>query len=307
MLALLDESQWRLEPDDRFVQPTAGPWRDYILSDYEPRADPRGRLHSSSLLRYFLRAYGLLELWPIVTHVRTLVGADETVWGAKCWAESPGAMLRHAGIELYFYNRTRNAPGNPKSVSRLVGGLAPELRIDSRVDEALPYMMCSLELDAGILRAPQSPGFRIYVAGDRRKQGYDGVSYLVQGSTLVRENLYQFYRAPSEETEFRARLAESVHATQAESRQRLAPEEFSDCFTFCFSQKRFSDAVYFSRIDTGRLAAFLATHMPGPLPRVLELEAPQFAHLSWDVGLDFASPDGGRTSHVVKVGFYGFF
>lgn len=306
VLTVVDECEWRLRSDERVAQPASGPFRDYILSDYEPLTDPSGRAHSSTLLRYFLRVYGLIGLWPVLSRVRDFVGADETVWGAKCWAQAPGSAFDRAGIELYFYNRSRNAPGNRKSVTALVKALEHEIRIESSLRESVPYMMCSLELDVDVLAYRRSGGFRIYVSGDRRRHGYDGVSYLVRGNRLHRENIYQFYRAPSEEAEFRSRLAESLHAPSEEVRRALAPAELDDCFTFCFAQKRFGDAVYFSRIDTGRLLAFVTAHMPGPLPRVLELETAEFAHLRWDVGLDFVRGEDGSTARVTKAGFYGF-
>lgn len=301
---MTSESEWQLRAEDHVAQSTTGPFRDYILSDYEPLADPRGRLHSSSLLRYFLRVNGLTGLWPVVVRVREMLGADETVWGAKCLATSPASALDRSSVELYFYNQTRNAPGNPKSVTALAAGLSDLLRIDSRVDESLPYMMCSLELDAELLASGQSPGFRIYLAGDRRKQGYDGVSYLVRGRVLERENLYQFYRFPGERSDFRARLAQSVHAPANATQGTLTPAELDACFTYCFAQKRFSDAVYFSRIDTTQLSWFFSRYLPGPLPRVLPSEASRFSHLCWDVGTDFTIASDGLT-HVTKASFYG--
>jgi hypothetical protein len=100
-------------------------------------------------------------------------------------------------------------------------------------------------------------------------------------------------------------LAESVHARSDDARRAMAPEELVSCFTLCFAQKRWSDAVYFSRIDSDRLLGFLESRMPGPLVRVVQREAEQLAHLRWDVGLDFASTDGERSTHVTKASFYG--
>lgn len=305
MLEFVDERDWELRPDERVPQPAPGRFRDYVLTDYEPLADPAGRLHSSTLLRYFSRVHRLEALAPLLARVRELVGEDETVWGVKYWAEPPSLVFDHAGIELYFYNRDRNRAGNPKSVARLTEGLRPLLRTEGSAPEHLPYLMCSIELDARVLASGRSEGFRVYVPGDRRKQGYDGVSYLARSTRLERENLYQFYRAEGEAAEFRARLAESVHARSDDVRRALAPQELVSCFTLCFAQKRWSDAVYFSRIDTDRLLRFLSQRMPGPLAGVVQREAAQLAHLRWDVGIDFASTDGGRSTHVTKAGFYG--
>jgi hypothetical protein len=293
-----------LHDTDRLPQPPGGPLRDYILTDYAPVCDPAGRLHSVSVLRHFLRVHGLTGLWPIITRCQELLGPDETVWGTKYLPDGS------ASIELYFYvirEREDAAAKKRKTVSHLVAGLADVVQIDSRLDERLDYFMCSLELDRSVVDTGKSAGFRIYVSGNRRVEGYDGISYWVKGDELLQENYYLFYRADTELEAARARFAGSVRAGGAESRGRLFPAWLASCFTVCFATKRFTDALYFSRVDTPQLLRFLDQYMPGPVTDMLRGEQDAFAHLRWDVGYDFTtSATDSTTAKVLKAGFYGF-
>lgn len=289
---------------DQLPQKHAGPFRDYILTDYQPVCDPAGRLHSASVLRHFLRVHDLSGLWPVIERCQSLLGPDETVWGTKYLPDGS------ASIELYFYvirDREDAAAAKRKSVSSLVAGLAGVVEVDSRLDERLSYFMCSLELDRSVVETGKSPGFRIYVNGNRRVDGYDGISYWVKGEELIQENYYLFYSAQTELADARARFAGSVRAGNADSRGALFPAWLSACFTVCFATKRFSDALYFSRIDTPQLLRFMDQYMPGPVADMLHAHQDAFAHLRWDVGYDFATTStDSTTAKVLKAGFYGF-
>ncbi len=295
-----------LHDADRIPQPAGEPLRDYVLSEYAPAADPAGGLHSQSLFRAFLREHDLLEgVWPLVERVVAHLGAGETVWGVKLVDGEPA-------LELYFYDeRRRSSPEEhqrrPKSVGALVRALAPALAIDSQLDEAIDYFMCSLELDRETLASGRSPGFRIYVRGNRREEGYDGISYFVRGRELLQENYYLFYRAQEEWDQARARFAASVRAGRGASRARLLPPRMRECFTICFATKRFTDALYFSRVSTDELARFCEDHMDPGLAALVRTHRDELAHLRWDVGYDFCTAaDDGAESVIHKAGFYGY-
>jgi hypothetical protein len=293
----------RLDATDRLPVGGSTRFRDYILTAYEPRCDPRGRLHAASLLRHLLREAGLLErAWPICAALRAHLGDDETVWGVKY----AGAAT---SLELYFYNFDENAPGNPKSVSALSRALAPWLCFDSAIDETQKYFMCSFELDAGALASGRGGHFRIYCgSGDRDRKGC-GFSYRLEGSAPVLENHYWFYRADraAELADAIRRLEASPRVRRRRWRKRLLPQELRDCFTICYAVKPRSDALYFSRVATAQLGAFLAAQRrerPARLVELLEHHADDLAHLSWDVGFDFDAEAGdGPVLH--KLGIHG--
>ena len=284
---------------DRIAQPVGQVLQDYVLTPYAPRAPLAGRLHSVSLLRHFLRARGLLDgVWPIVMRLREHLGDGQTVWGVK--RDAAGRF----GVELYFYNHCRNAPGSPMAVSRLAGVLRELIDIPDALDESLPYLMCSLELDAERLAARRSEGFRIYLPGVRTADGHDGISYIVSREGLIRENRYSFYQAATELPAVQARMATSLHG--AADREALLPALFSRCYTICYAEKRTADALYFSRITTRQLRTFVRTYMPGPLSEALQAHRAEFAHLCWDVGYDFQRRPTASQSRIVKAGLYGF-
>jgi hypothetical protein len=290
-----------LHPADRVEERADTRHRDYILTDYEPAADPAGRLHSSSVLHHALRAYGMLdEVRPILETVERYLGRDETVWGFKT------DRSHDIGLELYFYNFTRNAPPNPKRVSALVRQLQPLLSIESQVDEGLPYFMCSLDLGREMLRSRRSSAFRIYLSGERLRDGYDGISYLVAGSELRLENYYTFYRAAEQLEDVRARASASIRSGDEGSCRALLPEHLSDCHAICYATKPLCDALYFSRISTPALTRALTEHFPGPLVELFRSHPDDFAHLRWDLGYDFRlTQPGSTTACVDKVGLYG--
>ena len=292
---------------DRLRMPQGpGPLHDYIRRPYAPAADPAGRAASESVLRWFLETEGLDGLWPVITRFRELLGPGETVWGVKQLPDG------RAGVELYVYDlardgqRTPKGPGDPRSVSALVAGLAPLLDVDSQLDDhRAAYLMCSLELDAQVLHSGRSPGFRIYTPGDRRVHGYDGLSWLVAGRELVRENSYLFFRAQDELAAVRAQVQNSPRGAAAVD--DLLDPGLCDCFTICFAHKRDGDALYFSRVHTDQLLPWMERRWPGPLCHLLRARRDDLCHLRWDLGLDFAVPSHDLSQVTVrKVGLYGF-
>ncbi len=293
----------------RQPQPLPAVLRDYVRTDYPPVCDPRGKAASHSLLRYYLLREGLFDgLWPIVERFVELLGPGETVWGFKRLPRGG------TGVELYVYDPRREASqqpkgrDNPRSVTQLVQGLSPILDVNSRLDDNhVAYHMCSLSLDARVAETGHSEGFRIYPTGDRRRHGYDGLSYHVDGDRLVRENSYLFFRAAEELDQVRALVDVSLRAGNAASRAALLDPDLCRCWTICFSNKAHGDALYFSRIDIDQLLGALPRFWPGYLERLLQARRHELDHLRWDLGIDFTTP--GTELHDVcidKVGLYGF-
>ena len=286
-----------LQSSDRVAQPPGERLRDYVLRPYPPVVDPTGRAHSVTLLRWFLREAGLMDAWPIVQRCRAYLGDGETVWGIKRAADG------RLGMELYFYRDQGSVDASKKTATALAAALADHITIDTRLDESLTYVMCSLEITAEVLAEKRSEGFRIYTPGTRPVHGHDGVSWLATGQRLLRENTYHFYSAAEELHLVEAQLRDSVRGGRD---LRLLPRGLTDCYTICFASKREADTLYFSRVTTRQARATLKTLWP-PVSELLLANRGDFAHLRWDVGYDFTAPAEALERAVIqKVGLYGY-
>ena len=284
-------SQTILHQKDRIPQ-RKGPLMDYVLTRYEPLTDMNNKWHSMSLLFHFLRLHGMQEPMKAILKALYLhLGPNQIVWGIKYSFGRPC-------IELYFYNHCRNAKGNPMSISKLVSVLRPYLDIASVMDETVPYIMCSLELTPDHLQRKKSEGFRMYLSGDQKQQGYDGVSFLITEKEHVRENEYCFFYDKQD-----AYLQQLLRASQYISpyMEQAFPDRYADCFSICFSKKDSGDALYFSRIPTKQLCHFAKLYFPNCISPVLEAYPDKFSHLCWDIGYDVTIP-----FDIRKVGVYGF-
>jgi hypothetical protein len=287
--------------EDRILETNATRHRDFVLEDYEPISDPVGSLHPASVLRYALREAGLFdEFWPIVERIREAIGHDETVWGIKRAGEGP--LL----FELYFYNKMKKSAGCGKSATGLSKLLAPFMTINSLVDEAIPYSMCSLDLDKPLAESKQSSGFRIYIGGASDARRHESFSYLVSGSDYLLENHYTFYYIPWEMPEVRDRLSFSVRSGDTDSQIALLPEPLYDCYKIYYSTKPRYDGIYFSRVNTQQLIWFMSRYFPGSIHKMLQHHILELGHLRWDVAYDFTRPSPyTRTTNIEKVAFYG--
>jgi len=291
-----------LHTDDRIVESASTRHRDYILTDYAPRCDPVGRLHPACILRHALRATRQLDaLWPVIEALKQHLGPEQTVWGLKY---TPSGL----SVELYLYNNANNPPGHPMALSELSRVLAPHLALDAGKASALPYFMASFELDAAQLAARTSSGFCIYVGTGDKSRTPGAFSYRVSADGLAMENHYAFYYAerPQEMRDLHARVALSPRAGGEPWRATLVPEYLLECRTVCFAVKPRHDGLYYSRVSSEQLCAFLERHLPGPVLDALCEEPDAFAHLRWDVGFDFAAiPGDGTPPSLTKIGIYG--
>jgi hypothetical protein len=288
-----------LHPDDRLTTATTTRHRDYILTAYEPRCDPTGKLHAASLLRHVLRQEGLLEAWPLCARLQEHLGEDETVWGFKY---GPAGF----SLELYFYNFDQNAPGNLKSVTALSEALSPLLKFDSHMDESQPYFMCSFEIDAATMARGDGGHFRVYIrSGDKNRQQC-GFSYRLEGDALVLENHYWFYlvEKPGDLEDAVRRVRESPRSGDKTCWSTLLPKYLRECFTICYAVKPRSDSLYYSRVSTAQLARFVATQRP-ELQQLLLSHEGDLEHLSWDIGFDFAAASSASSLTIEKFGVHG--
>lgn len=273
-----------IRQEDRILVTSSTRHRDYIATAYEPRTDPIGKLHSTSVLRALLREHDLLSAWPICERLQSRLGREETVWGFKLGPET-------ASLELYFYNFDQNGPDNPKSVMRLSEALSEQLRFSAGMDEKQPYFMCSFELTREGLETGSGGSFRIYVGSGDEERRECAFSYRVEPTSHPLENHYWFYRAdrPAELGDAIRRLKRSPRAGQKGAWGRLMPRHLRACFTICYAVKPNADGLYYSRISNEQLIAFLEEHRPGMLCDLLAAHAHELDHLRWDLGFDFAA------------------
>lgn len=285
-----------LHPADRIPETGTSRFRDYILTDYPPRAAPEGRLRSESVYRWALREHGLLDrCWPAVTALQQHLGLDQTVWGIK-WG--PAGFT----TELYFYNNASNPADHPMQCTTLSKVLAPWLSIDSVVDESLPYFMCSIDLDDRALDDP-ALGWCIYLGSGERRRKQSGFSYRVHGLHHTLENHYWFYDPKTELDEVARRLKHSPRI-RANAHDRAVPLYMLDCHTVCVAIKPVHDGFYMSRLTTEQARRFCAEHGLHALAALFTTHADDLAHLCWDIGYDVRLDDAG-TEHIEKVGVYG--
>jgi hypothetical protein len=298
-----------LHPDDRVPVGPGTKHRDYILTDYTPVVDPAGLLQPVSLLRGALRDAGLLEPFAIIeAALRAELGPDETVWGLKY--DSDGLQ----SVELYFYAAPKIPGRGDRSVSRITAVLTSlGLDVPGGVDEALPYFLCSVDLDRRALLDGECRGFRVYVQSGETDRVPCGISYRVNLDGYHLENHYWFYRA-GETHDAHARLTASPHAGGGAAHAALICPSLLPCHTICFATKPRADGLYFSRLTTSQTLGFLAESSPQTaeatetLRSLLTSHRAEFAHARWDLGFDFHAPSP-TADHapIHKVGLHGIF
>jgi hypothetical protein len=275
----------RCEPGDRFA--------DYVLEPYAPRAPFVGKLRSVSLFYAALAEAGVArEGEQLVERVRALLGPFRTVWGVKVEGSPP----RVAGFELYFYDRARAHAD--LSIARVTGGLSPLLTLDAEEPRPLPWHMFSVAFTPEALATGGRASLHVYL---------DMRSYELVGREPVLENIYTFHDPARDVDEVLHRLRSSIHVdARGPLLGKLLPPYLVRCGTVCVANKRASDAVYFSRVETPAVLELFARHAwPARLSRLLAEHAPSLDHLLWCVGVDVRGGPSGL--EVRKSGVYGSF
>src|SRR5690606_30312403 len=125
-------------------------------------------------------------LEPALRAVQRSLGPDLTVWGVK-W---DGARL---WSEIYVYDPQKEDPA--ATLSGLTATLEPFLEVKPRVDEAVPYVMVSIDLDDAVVARGCIDEVNLYLTGDL---GHAGRSYQLRSDDIELTNTYRFLQAKPE-------------------------------------------------------------------------------------------------------------
>lgn len=298
------------------------PARNYCLWDY-PRPAPvpaQGGLRSEALLWLALQAAGLspqdLLRWQrLVQGLQQALGRFATVYGVK-WQPVQGS---HSGVgagawawELYVYDYARQR--RTASATRLLDLLQSlGVRCEVEVNEALPYFMASVDIDAALLRGERALEVVHLYLGNPGSALSSGISYAATGrgpqARRTLENLYFFFDGGS--AEGRAATARKIQASAQVDFERVPldqawPPELRACRSTCVAHKSGHDCVYASGIGIDQLLWFLRRHGHAPaLVQAVLHRREALSHLLFDVGADYAERDG--RLQVLKTGWYGVF
>jgi hypothetical protein len=274
---------------------------DFAFHEYEPRRNPQGRLHSATLLRYFLRQQNLVDhVWPIINRLWDHLGRDEVVWGAK-WTNS-----NFHSFELYFYNWKVLRRRHRRTLSSLRTVLRPWLDDISAADEGSSYEICSFDIDESFHRTHRASGAHIYIPAEDIVQHRDFFSYGIHPEGLKLENHYATFFAKGGTNKVRQRLGLSVHTRNNQARTAVLPSQLCQCFRISYVTKPTCDGLYFNRITTKQATWFAQQFLPKHVARIFETNANLFDHLFFDVAYDFsASHRRGNPVEFRKFGIYG--
>jgi hypothetical protein len=294
-MAELGRTEWLADP--RLRAGSTDRYFDYCLEPYPPRRPLSDRSRrSEAFLWASLEHAGLREpMEPLLEAIRASVGRDMTVWGVKL---DRGQLW----WELYFYDPRDELPAS--KVEGLRETLAPWVRITPELS-GQRYMMVSFDLDGPTLDRGTIDQVDLYLTGTPE---HAGRSYAATGApaTFELRNTYRFLD-PKREIDILLPLLEASVFADLRDEKRLAQAllpRFFPCKRICAAKKRDRDGIYFSGIAIDQLADFLERFdYPEPL-RALATEHEQaFAHLSFDIGIDYRQ-EGMRLVYP-KSSFYG--
>jgi hypothetical protein len=275
------------------------PALDYCLWPYEPPAPPKpGALQSSALLYHSFAVAGVPErMIALCETLRRAVGPFGTVWGVK---HASGRL----SWEFYFYDYARmNRRFSTAAFKRATAGL---LDVTAPTGDDHPYFMFSVEVDARHLTGEVPVDqFDIYI-GNPDSAVSSGICYgLSPGGTEMR-NFYFFFDARKHFHAIREKIVSNAHVPLRRLRiEDVLWLEMERAQTIVVANKRFNDALYFSRIPVDELLHFLGRlDFPAPLRAFARDNREGFAHLLFDVGYDYApKPEGGI--RYLKGSYYG--
>jgi hypothetical protein len=188
----------------------------------------------------------------------------------------------------------------PITYRQVARALSPTLRIAHPPPPHAPWIMFSLDVGDEALARRRADVLHLYLLS--------GFSFDIDGAGARHANHYKFFET-SELDRLRELLGHLSNGMLHGSAcgfdfQRVLPPELVACRTICLAIKPLSDAVYFAGVTTAQLLWFLRTHgWPERTAAFVEQRADDFAHLRWDVGLDFTSRDGKIV--WTKTGLYG--
>ena len=281
-----------------FTAPFDG-YFNYCLWPYQPVATTEGKLRSVNLLFQAFQVAGINpRVLELVAALRAALGAFQTVWGVKFQG---GRLL----FEFYFTDYARRE--RKLSATAVLKTLATLVHVSVKVNEHLPYFMCSLDVDDDLLTGQrQLDEVQLYI-GNPGSQVSSGIAYAVRNMESVLRNFYFFFDARKnlEEAAAKVLCSAQLDATQVHIDQVFLPP-LRHCHTLCVANKPRHDGVYFSGITVEQLLFFLREfRYPAALTGFVHDQKSLLDHLLFDVGFDYTSR--GQEVIVAKSGFYGVF
>lgn len=275
------------------------PALDYCLWPYEPPA-PVGRdaWRSSALLYHSFAVAGVPErMIALCDALRRAVGPFRTVWGVK---HAAGRL----SWEFYFYDYARmQRRFSTAGFRRATAGL---LEVAAPTSDDHPYFMFSVEVDERHLtaRVPVEQ-FDLYI-GNPGSAVSSGICYGLSRQGMEMRNFYFFFDALRHAQDIREKIISTAHVPWRSLRlDDVLWPEMRRAQTIVVANKRFNDALYFSRIPVDELLIFLdRLDFPASLRAFARENRDRFLHLLFDVGYDYAAAtDGGL--HYPKGSYYG--
>jgi hypothetical protein len=236
--------------------------------------------------------------YALVETLRDAIGPFRTVFGIK-WAQG------RLGWEFYFYDYLRLK--RQVSAERVLDALEPLAGSTVRLNEALPYFMFSLDIDAELLRGARSVDLIHMYVGNPGSSVSSGIAYGVEAAQVTLENFYFFFDAVTDRAEAVRKISNSPHADLSRiALDDILVPELRDCRTLCVANKRSHDCIYFSGVQVHQLLHFLRRFdYPHGIVEFVRGHERLLDHLTYDVGFDYTVRDGRLTP--AKSGFYGVF
>jgi hypothetical protein len=236
------------------------------------------------------------ELEPPVRALQDTLGRDLTVWGLK-W---DGTRLFS---EIYLYDPQKEDP--EATLSGVTKTFAPWLEVAPRIDERVPYMMVSLDLDQKVATSKRIESVNLYLTGE---SGHAGRAYELQSGDLELTNTYRFFQAKVEADQVLALIKASafVDFSARDTLAKVVPPQLFACKKICVSKKRRAEGIYFSGIAVDQLLWFLrAFAYPPPLVELVARNESRFEHLYFDVGIDYRWDAAENRLRYLKSSYYG--
>lgn len=236
--------------------------------------------------------------YDIVEALRDGIGPFKTVFGIK-WVDG------RLGWEFYFYDYMRLK--REVSATRVLQALRPVAASEVGLNEALPYFMFSLDIDAALAGGERTIDVIHMYVGNPGSAVSSGIAYGVRAESTTLENFYFFFDARTDLAQAARKIETSPHADLSRfSIDEILVPELRDCRTLCVANKRTHDCIYFSGVSVGQLLFFLRRlHYPAATVEFVEANRGLLDHLTFDVGFDYTSRDGRLVT--LKSGYYNVF
>ena len=272
---------------------------DFCLWEYPAVSRAVGKLRSSNVLFRSFECAGIEGAgWNFVRRVREAIGVGKCVWGVK----HDGDVL---SWEFYFYDYQRLARAN--SLARLWDGFRPLVGGPAPDVDRLPYFMFSLDVEKKHLAGDEPVENADVYIGNPGSSVSSGVCYEIGRDKRRLKNFYFFFDASTQYDEALGKLRTSVHLDYPGFQpSHIFWPDFTDCQTLVVANKSDRDGVYFSRVSSRHLLAFLQRlGWPAAMIEYVAHHQQRLDHLLFDIGFDYRVENGQFT--ITKSACYGFF